>query len=315
MEVKIENASKANTLWMGLMVFLLFLLITASGCRGIYRQVATATPEAEAVESKKDWNIIPIGIRKTETNAVQVDLAIHNESDDWSVMSADNQAILTTKSGERLPCSTVKISSGGHYIPPNFQLRGFTLKDKSIQKLHVICNGTEPSNASQLSVTYSYMLGEYDYYAQQKNMVETTQVVALDAIIQDLQYPATSISGITLTPTTEVIPALNKCSLTLTNVARTEDGFTFQWQVSNPGEYGTLVHIGNPPLLGDDGIIYGHRVSPDIVQVPIADAKGTASFETKVSLPKEVKGLYMLLSVEQRRERLFASILMDLTQY
>jgi hypothetical protein len=33
------------------------------------------------------------------------------------------------------------------------------------------------------------------------------------------------------------------------------------------------------------------------------------------NVAKEVKNVYMLLSVEKRRERLFTNILLDLTQY
>jgi hypothetical protein len=41
------------------------------------------------------------------------------------------------------------------------------------------------------------------------------------------------------------------------------NSFAFQWKVSNPGEHDAKVDIGEPPLLGNDGILYGVRVSPD----------------------------------------------------
>lgn len=86
-----------------------------------------------------------------------------------------------------------------------------------------------------------------------------------------------------------------------------------KWKVINPGEYDTKVHIGNPPVLGSDGIIYGVRVSPDIVDQPFSPPKGEVEFETGVSVPGDVTGLYLLLPVEQTRERLFANYLIDLT--
>jgi hypothetical protein len=66
-------------------------------------------------------------------------------------------------------------------------------------------------------------------------------------------------------------------------------------------------------VLGSDGIIHGVRVSPDIVDQPFSPPKGEVEFKTVVSVPADVTGLYLLLSVEQSRERLFANYLIDLT--
>ena len=77
-----------------------------------------------------------------------------------------------------------------------------------------------------------------------------------------------------------------------------ESGLEFTWKTTNPGEYPSYVHIGNPPVIGDDGILYGFYETPDIVSVPITAAGETAEWKTTVAVPPEVHGLYILLSVE-----------------
>jgi hypothetical protein len=47
--------------------------------------------------------------------------------------------------------------------------------------------------------------------------------------------------------------------------------------------------------------------------VPVAGAGKTAEWTTEVAVPKDVKGLYMLLSVESGKQRLFVSYAIDIT--
>jgi hypothetical protein len=116
-----------------------------------------------------------------------------------------------------------------------------------------------------------------------------------------------------------LLPALPRiiekihCLLTLTDVTRTDGGLQFKWQNDNPGEYPTYVHIGNPPVIGADGIIYGLYESPDIASVPVTGAGKTAQWTTEVAVPKEVGDLYTLLSVEARKQRLFENHAIDIT--
>lgn len=102
-------------------------------------------------------------------------------------------------------------------------------------------------------------------------------------------------------------------ALKLTGAERTNSGLEFSWQTSNPGEYPASVHIGNPPAIGSDGILYGYYESPDLASVPVTPAKGQKDWTTKVALPTDVTGLYMLLSVESKKQRLFVNYLLDLT--
>jgi hypothetical protein len=74
-----------------------------------------------------------------------------------------------------------------------------------------------------------------------------------------------------------------------------------------------MVHIGNPPVIGEDGIIYGFYKTPDIISVPITPAGGTAEWTTQVAVPPDVQGFYILLSVETGKARLFANYAIDIT--
>jgi len=107
--------------------------------------------------------------------------------------------------------------------------------------------------------------------------------------------------------------AINKCTLTLGEAKRTDKGLEFKWQTSNPGEYPTYVHIGMPAVIGSDGIIYGKFESPHLASAPISAAGKTAEWTTKVTVPPEVTGLYILLSVESKQQRLFANYTIDIT--
>jgi len=73
------------------------------------------------------------------------------------------------------------------------------------------------------------------------------------------------------------------------------------------------VHIGTPPVIGADGILYGFYETPDIVSVPITPAAGEAEWTTEVSVPKDVKDFYIMLSVETGKARLFENYAVDIT--
>jgi hypothetical protein len=109
------------------------------------------------------------------------------------------------------------------------------------------------------------------------------------------------------------ITAINKVALNLTEVMRTDKGLQFKWQTANPGEYPSYVHIGNPPVIGADGILYGFYETPDIVSVPITPAGAKAEWTTEVAVPQEVKGLYIMLSVESKKQRLFVYYAVDVS--
>ena len=66
-------------------------------------------------------------------------------------------------------------------------------------------------------------------------------------------------------------------------------------------------------MIGEDGIFYGFYESPDIASVPITSAGDQAEWTTEVGAPKDVKGLYIMLSVESKKQRLFTNYAVDIT--
>lgn len=309
------NTSKK--MWLGLLIVSMVIGMLAAGCGGS-QGGAESTPLPASV---KDWSLIPINITESPADdggiILHVDLAARNDSGEWGSMAAaapaDKPTKLTSKDGKEYPCDTVQVSSGGHYLPPGFQMQGFISKREGKQTLFVECKVAESAPGGTLTIPYTLVTGEYDYYEKGQNIFQSQLKVDLAQAASPLTYPVAA-SEVEPHAITEEIPALNKCTLINTGVNRTDNGISFQWKVTNPGEYGTKVHIGTPPVLGSDGIVYGARVSPDIVDVPTAGPDGGVSeFETQVEVPPEVKELYLLLSVEQKRERLFSNYLIDLT--
>ena len=271
----------------------------------------------ESGESK-GWSAVVTNIGTSDAGDLHVDLTIRNETLDWSAMQAvaDKPAVLTAADGKTTNCDTVFIGTGDHRLAPGFQMRGYTAGTKAkptTQPLYVECRGAEAAPGSTLSIDYSYVTGEYNYYYPDTNRVDSTLEVNLDQVATDLQYPiAEPIEGLIQKPGTE-ITAINDVILVLTGVERTDTGLLFTWQTSNPGEYPSYVHIGNPPVIGDDGVFYGFYETPDIVSVPITPAGGKAEWTTQVAVPQDVKGLYIMLSVESKKQRLFTNYAVDIT--
>jgi len=271
----------------------------------------------ESGESK-GWSAVVTNIGTSDAGDLHVDLTIRNETLDWSAMQAvaDKPAVLTAADGKTTNCDTVFIGTGDHRLAPGFQMRGYTAGTKAkptTQPLYVECKGAEAAPGSTLSIDYSYVTGEYNYYYPDTNRVDSTLEVNLDQVATDLQYPiAEPIEGLIQKPGTE-ITAINDVILVLTGVERTDTGLLFTWQTSNPGEYPSYVHIGNPPVIGDDGVFYGFYETPDIVSVPITPAGGKAEWTTQVAVPQDVKGLYIMLSVESKKQRLFTNYAVDIT--
>jgi hypothetical protein len=224
--------------------------------------------------------------------------------------------VLTAADGKTISCPTVFVSTGGHRLAPGFQLRGFTTgtpTELQTQLTYVECPGTEVGPGAKLSLDYSYVTGDYNYYYQEENKVNARLEIDLDQVATALTYPiAEPIEGLVLSSNTP-ITAINDCVLTLVQVTRTDKGMEFQWQSANPGEYPSYVHIGNPPVIGTDGIIYGLYESPDLASVPVAGAGKTAEWTTAVAVPETVKGSYILLSVESKKQRLFVHYALDIT--
>jgi hypothetical protein len=283
-----------------------------SGCA----YIVTPEPEGTPASSARGWAAVVTDVGKSDAGDLRIDIAIRNDTGDWSAMQASEKPAVLTAGGKTTNCDTVFAGTGGHRLAPGFQMRGYTAGTKNeprIQPLYVVCKGAEAASGAKLAIDYSYVTGEYNYYDQQANKASATMALNLDDVVQDLKYPvASAVEGSIHKPGTD-ITAINDTILALVDVQRTGDGLQFQWQTTNPGEYPTYVHIGIPPVIGADGVIYGLYESPDIASVPVTGAGKTAEWSTEVTVPQDVTNLYMLLSVESKKQRLFTNYALDLT--
>jgi hypothetical protein len=65
-------------------------------------------------------------------------------------------------------------------------------------------------------------------------------------------------------------------------------------------------------VIGSDGIVYGYYESPDLESVPVTPAGETAEWTTVTAVPDGVSGMYILLSVESKKQRLFVNYALEL---
>jgi len=152
-----------------------------------------------------------------------------------------------------------------------------------------------------------------DDYSPEANKTEGVLELNLDRVVTDLTYPiASPIEGLILKTGID-IPALSDNVVTLLEVARSETGFEFTWQNSNPTKFPLKTHIGVPPVIGADGIIYGPYETIDIPPVPITPANDKMEWTTAVVVPQDGKGFYILLSVESKKPRTYLNYALDIT--
>jgi hypothetical protein len=267
--------------------------------------------------ASKGWSAIVTGVDASGGGSLHIDLAIRNDTQDWSSMQADQgkPAILASAAGQRANCDTVFVGTGGTSLAPGFQMRGYTAgtrQSPQIQLLYVECKGAEAAPGSKLSIRYSYVTGPYDLHVPSMP-VNAGLTVNLDRVVQDVKYPvAVPVTGL-IEKIGDKINAINSFTLTLTDARRTGTGLELDWQDFNPSDYPNYVHIGTPPVIGADGIIYGLYEDPSIADATIALSKQAAEWKTSVVAPQDVTGLYVLVSVETRQSKYFVSHVIDIT--
>ncbi|HEY4633388.1 MAG TPA: hypothetical protein VIH00_05665 [Candidatus Limnocylindrales bacterium] len=272
---------------------------------------------AAAAVTSEGWAGVATAIGTTDDGDLRIDLAIENRTGDWSAMAAaEAPARLAGGDGSTASCDVVMVGTGGHRLAPGFRMRGFTGGTKTepvIEPIRVECADAAPPPAgSKLAIDYTYVTGEYNYYDPEATTTRTTMEVPLDELLADLTYPvAAPVDGL-IQPADSEITALNDVVLQMTGLERAGTTLEATWQTTNPGEYPTSVHIGEPPVIGSDGVIYGFYESPDLASVPITPPGATAEWPTEVDIPAEVTGLTMLLPVESKKQRLFVSHALDL---
>jgi len=262
------------------------------------------------------WSAVPTAIGPSDDGGTRIDLAIRNDTGDWSAMAAaDGPAVLRAGDGSTTECATVDVGSGGHRLAPGFQMRGFmggTKAEPELVQIGVECDVAEVAAGSTLGLDYSYVVGEFNYYDPDASRADGTMDVALDTVASDLVFPVGQpVEGL-VQPANLEITAINDVLLNLKSMSRSDEGMEFAWETSNPGEYPSFVHIGNPPVIGNDGIIYGHYESPDLATVPMTPAGEKVEWTTTAVVPDGVEGLVMLLSVESKKQRLFVNYALDL---
>ena len=264
----------------------------------------------------RGWIALATNIGTSEAGDLHIDLAIQNETAEWSVMQAvpAKPALLKTADGGTTSCDTVFVGTGGHYLAPGFQMRGYTTgttAEPQTQMIYVECKGAKAVPGSKLYIDVNYVTGEYNYYDKTAGQTSVELEVDLDNLASDLVYPvATPVDGLVQKPGDQ-ITGLNGMTLTLIEAIRTATGLEFKWQAFNPSDYPSALHVGPPPVLGTDGILYGVYQDPGSVSAPLTSPGKTTEWVTAVNVPADVSGFYIMVSVETGT-RLFMSYAIDI---
>lgn len=266
----------------------------------------------------KAWNAVVTNVGKSDAGDLHIDITIRNDTGDWSTMQAvpEKPAVLTNSDGKTTNCTTVFLGTGGHRLAPGFQTRGYTTgkkDDLQTQLIYVECKDATADAGSRLSIEYESFGGILDDYDPEANKTEGVLELNLDEVVTDLTYPiAVPVDGL-IQDAGISITALSENVVNLLDVQRTDTGFQFTWQNFNPTKFPLKTHLGTPPVIGADGIIYGFYESLDIVPIPITPPNEKVEWATEVAVPEDVKGFYILLSVETNKPRTYVNYLVDIS--
>jgi hypothetical protein len=225
-------------------------------------------------------------------------------------------AVLVAADGKTSDCDTVFVGTGGHRFAPGFQMKGYTTQDSEgtqTQPLYVECKGASAAAGSKLTIAYESFGGALDDYDPEANRTEGTLELDLDQVVPDLTFPVASpIDGL-IQEAGASITGLSENVVTLLDTQRTDSGLQFTWENFNPTKFPLKTHIGTPPVIGQDGIIYGPYETLDLAEIPITPANARVDWTTEVAVPADVKGLYILLSVESKKPRTYINYVLDIT--
>lgn len=264
------------------------------------------------------WTGAVTNVGTSDAGDLRIDVAIRNDTGDWSTMSAleGKPATLTTSDGKTTSCDTVIVGTGGHRLAPGFQMKGYTIEENdeiTTQPLYVECKGAAAAAGMKLAIDYESFGGILDDYDPEANEATGTLELELDQVATDLTYPiATPVDGLILDANTP-ITGLSENVITLLETLRTDTGFQFTWQNLNPTKFPLKTHIGIPPVIGPDGIIYGVYETIDMAPIPITPAKENVTWTTEASVPADDKGFYILLSVESNKPRTYKNYILDIS--
>ena len=299
---------------------LLFSILLTSACQYIVLPEGLEELPEDGDAENSGWTGLVTNVGETETGGLHIDITIRNDTGDWNSMRAvdDEPAVLSASDGETTNCDTVNIGTGGHRLAPGFQMRGYTSGENDqpeAQLLYVECEGVVAAPGSTLTIDYIGFSGELDYYVEieEMNKEEGMLELYLDQVITDLTYPiASPVEGLIQEAGIEIV-ALSDNVVSLLDVQRSDSGFQFTWQNFNPSRFPLKTHIGIPPVVGDDGIVYGVYETLDMPAVPLTPAGESVNWTTEVAVPEDVSGLHILLSVESKKPRTYLNYAIDIT--
>ena len=287
-------------------------------CVYIVLPEGSEAPEVVEGAEFKVWNAVVTNVGKSDAGDLRIDITIQNDTGDWSTMHAveDKPAVLTTGDGKSVNCDTVFVGTGGHRLAPGFQMRGYTVgKEGALetQLIYVECKGATAAPGSKLSLDYVNFNGELYDYEPEANKTEGTLELNLDEVVTDVAYPvAVPVDGL-IQDRGISVTALSDNVVNLLDVQRTDTGFLFNWQNFNPTKFPLKTHIGTPPVIGSDGVLYGLYESLDIVPIPLTLANEKMEWSTEVAVPQDVKGFYILLGVESKSQRKYVFYVIDIS--
>ncbi|MHB8108047.1 MAG: hypothetical protein ACYDH4_11575, partial [Candidatus Cryosericum sp.] len=247
------------------------IALAVTGCDYIVPPIDFSTPTPAL--SGQGWGAIVTGVSESN-GALHVDLSLRNDTGDWSAMNvAASTAEVTDASGKTSTCGTVFVGTSifvgdsGWFLPPGFIMKGYTGGSQAApvtQLNYVECAGVAKAAGQKLAIKYTYVTGPFNYYLPSQKTSGTLNL-KLDGVVTDTKYPvAQKVAGNEQVKPGAEIGAINKCIVQLTDVKRTDTGFEFSWKSTNPGTNQAYIHIGIPPVIGADGIMYGFYRSPHL---------------------------------------------------
>jgi hypothetical protein len=294
--------------------------LSVTGCGYIVPPPEFGSPTPVIVD--KGWAGIVNGVSQAN-GALHVDLSVVNNTGDWSALNVSaSKAQVIDSSGKSTGCSkayvgtSVFVNDGGSYLPAGFVIKGYTGGSVSapvVQPLYVECVGVATAAARTLKIDYTYISGSFNYYtASQKD--SATMTIDLTKVAGDTKYPiAETVPSMVLNKPATAIVGINQCTVQLTTATRTATGLEFGWETGNPTNNTCAVRIGNPPVVGTDGVLYGFYQSPHLADVPRTPPNAKSSWTTKVAVPSTVTGLYLLVPVETKQDKYFVDHVIDIT--
>lgn len=289
-------------------------------CAYIVLPEGVEKPTEVAHAEGQGWAGIVTNVGKSDAGDLHIDITIRNDTGDWSTMRAvdGKPAVLTSSNGQTTTCDTVFVGTGGHRFAPGFQTRGYTIEENGelqTQSLYIECAGVSDATGATLLIDYISFAGELDYYVEveETNKIEGKLELNLDEVVTDLTYPMAAPLEGSIQPADVEIVALSDNVVSLLDAQRSESGFQFTWQNFNPSKFPLKTHIGIPPVIGDDGIIYGVYETLDIPEVPLTPAQESVEWTTEAPVPEDVSGLFILLSVESKKPRTYLNYALDIT--